>query len=361
MRTPLPLAADRRGRASAGLVGLAVGLALTGCGGGAASGTGEPSRSPSTATADTRPEGPWTMVAWTVSRSDISVEQRMARTILATFTPACPSGPCDLTMAPAGRDGTYREPETPLAAGSTPTTATVDLTWDGAAYAGASGERTTSCTAKGGVVVPDGYRMATAFSLAFVPAAGATPARLHGTIEHTAKGTPAGLTKGCTDFVETEAVGGVRTGSLDPKTAPTGAYGASLTTAITTPKSVAATGSLLWLGTMSASGTGATGTITGLTGSPGPLSLTAGGWSATTPVAPSVCRAVSGATVASGADAQETFEDLHAVALTPDGEPIFTGRWKDRLNPNAAGLKGGCSLTAYEGRLLLVPEGAGQP
>lgn len=132
-----------------------------------------------------------------------------------------------------------------------------------------------------------------------------------------------------------------------------------MTTTAAKPKSVASIGSVLWLGTMSTSGTGSNQTITGLTKQPGPITSSPAGWASTPPVSPNDCRAVSGSTVPKGADAQETFEALHAVALTGDAKPIFAGTWKDRLNPNAAGLKGTCSLTAYEGRLLLVPEGAG--
>ncbi|GAA4114589.1 hypothetical protein GCM10022415_10600 [Knoellia locipacati] len=334
-------------------------VALAGCGGSPAASEDAASASPSARTSDLRPEGRWTLVAWTVKRSDLTVEQRMARTILGVFTPGCPSGPCDLTMAPGGSNGTFREAEAPVAEGSTPTTAAIDLTWDGRAYAGGSPERVTSCLTKEGTTVPEGYVQASSFSLSFVPKQGDAPSRVRGTVVHTAKGTPAGKAKGCTDFVETEAVGGVPTGSLDVKTPLSGRYDASMTTRSATPRSVAAVGSVLWLGAMSTAGTGSTQTITGLTGKPGPLTASSAGWSASPPATPNDCRAVSGTMVPKGADAQEVFDALHAVALTGDGKPIFAGTWKDRLNPNATGLSGACSLTAYEGRLLLVPEGAG--
>lgn len=281
----------------------------------------------------------------------------MARTLLGTFDPACPTGPCDVTLAPTGVNGTFRDTEAPP--GGTPTTSPLKFTWDGKTYAATSAERVVSCMAKGGATVADGYVLTTRLALTFVVPSGRTPARVHGTIEHTTKGTAVSRPKGCTDFVETEAVGGVPTGALDDRTVPNGVYDASISTTATTPKNLAAVGSQLWLGAMTAAGTEAAPTITGLTTSVGALTHTGTGWSAAPPTAATDCRAMSGQPVAKGADGVEVFEDLRAVALTAQAKPIFGGVWRERLNPNTTGLKAACSLAVYEGRLLLVPDGAG--
>ena len=49
----------------------------------------------------------------------------------------------------------------------------------------------------------------------------------------------------------------------------------------------------------------------------------------------------------------------YPVALTKDAKPIYAGSWKLRSNPNAASLKASCGLAVYEGRVCLVPRGAG--
>ena len=71
------------------------------------------------------------------------------------------------------------------------------------------------------------------------------------------------------------------------------------------------------------------------------------------------CSAVGGAPTDKGADGTESFGAVHPVALTKDGAPIFAGTWKLRANPNATGLAAKCGLAVYEGRLYLVPRGAG--
>lgn len=298
-------------------------------------------------------------MTWTVKRSDGPTEQRVARTILASFAPACPSGPCDLTVTPAGANGTYREPQAPPRTGDTPTTEPITLKWNGKAYVGRSKESVVSCTPAQGADVPKGYRTTTTWSLTFVAPGAGRPGRAHGTIVDEVKGNDASRPKGCTDFTETSAFGGVPTGSIDQKTAPTGTYDASMSSTASTPKSLAPVGRVLWLGTMSAAGSAEAPTITGLTKSKGTLTRGTDGWGVTTPTAPSDCRAADGSVASKGADGSESFAALHPVALTKDGAPIFAGTWRLRANPNATGLAADCTLAVYEGRLLLVPHGAG--
>lgn len=358
----VPLAAERKAALLAPFTALVLTAALLSACGGDPPAKASPSVSPSASPSavSTRPEGDWTLVTWTVARSDIKDVQHVAHTLLATFTPSCASGPCDVVMKPAGAEGTYREPETPLLEGDTASTRTLALAWNGKTYSVDEPERKVSCTPVSGKVVADGYSMTRVTSLTFVPANATTPPRVHGTIRQTAKGTSAGLAKGCTNFEETQSVGGVATGSLDPTTPLVGAYGGSFTSTKSTPSALAPVGSLLWLGPMTVSGSGPSAAITGLAASPGPLTVGAEGWSARTPAAAASCRSADGAVTAKGADATETFDKLRAVALTDDGRPIFTGDWRDRINPNAVGLKAECSLAVYEGRLILVPDGAGQ-
>jgi hypothetical protein len=358
----VPEGPERKAALLAPVTALALTTALLSACGGDPPAKASPSVSPSAspAAASTRPEGDWTLVTWTVARSDTKDVQPMAHTLLAAFTPSCASGPCDVAMKPAGAEGTYREPQTPLLEGDTGSSQTVALTWDGKVYTSHEPERKVSCTPVAGKVVPEGYSMTRVTSLTFVPANATTPPRVHGTIKQTAKGTPAGLAKGCTNFEETQSVGGVATGSLDPTTPLVGTYGGSFTSTKSTPAALAPVGSLLWLGPMTVSGSGPSVAITGLAASPGPLAVGAEGWSARTPAAAASCRSADGAVTAKGADATETFDKLRAVALTEDGRPIFTGTWRDRINPNAEGLKAECSLAVYEGRLILVPDGAGR-
>ena len=354
----------RAERGGALLAGVPLVVLLGACGGAPTatdSVSPSPSASPSPSlTSATRPEGPWTLVAWTTERSDTEVEQRLSRVLLVTMSSGCPSGPCELTLSPAGGNGTYREPGLPVREGSMPLTVPFVLAWDGAAYSGALEPRTSSCTTAKGEVVPDGYTTTLAMSFTFVPPAAGTPARVHGTTTEVAKGTAKGKPKGCTDYRETEALGGVPTGSLDATAGPTGEFDATMvTTVATTPKQIAPAGSRLWLGTMKAGGDAAAPTITGLTGSTGPLTAGADGWAASPPTAPMQCGAPDGSPVDGGADGTEVFGALRPVALTEDGAPIFAGTWSLRSNPNATGLKSRCSLATYEGRIYLVPRGAG--
>lgn len=358
--------ADRRWAALGSVAALTIPLA--GCGGTTPAGSAPASssalassmRSPSaSAGSETRPEGPWTIVAWTVKRSDGPTEQRTAGTMLASLDPTCPSGPCDLTVTPAGVDGTYREPQAPAGAGATPSSEPITLTWDGNAYVGRTKERVVSCTPAEGDDVPQGYRARTTWSLTFVPPEDGGPARVHGTVVEEAKGTAGSRPKGCTDFTETRAFGGAPTGSIDPKVAPEGKYDASMSSTASTPKSLAPVGQVLWLGPMTAGGPPGAPTITGLTKSRGALTWQADGWGGTTPTAPSDCLGADGAVTAGGADGSESFTALRPVALTKDGTPIFAGTWRLRANPNDKGLAAECSLAVYEGRLLLVPDGAG--
>ncbi len=344
-------------------MGASLAVVLAACGGGStptdsASPSPSASASPSVGSA-TRPEGPWTLVAWSTKRSDLTVEQRLARVILATMTSDCPSGPCELTMAPAGSKGSFREPEAPRRAGATPATSPFVLAWDGTSYSGGVKDRVGSCTTAKGEVVADGYTTTTTMSFTFVPAAGKAPARVHGTVTHDSKGTAKSRPKGCTDFLETESLGGVPTGSLDPQTAPAGEFEGTMVTTAATPKKLAAVGSSLWLGTITAAGDATAPTITGLTRSTGPLTAGADGWAAAPPSAPTQCTAPDGSGVDKGADGTEAFTGLHPVALTKDGKPIYAGSWRLRANPTATGLKSRCSLAVYEGRIYLVPRGAG--
>ena len=344
---------------------LASGL-LAACGGGGATApvtspeAAASSTAPSPAAGDgTRPEGRWSLVAWTVQRSDFDEAPQMARTILGSFEPACPSGPCDVTLNPAGLDGTFRDPESPARADATPSTKPIAFSWDGTTYRATTAPRTGSCTTASGTSVPDGYTSTNTLALTFVAATDGMPPRVHGTITSENKGTKASRAKGCTDFVETEAVGGVPAGSLPADTSPAGDYEGTLSSTSSTPTKLAPVGTTLTLGGLTAAGDAAAPTLTGVTGTAAPLAAGPPGWSGTTGVGTMDCSAPDG-TGSEGADATEQFTDLHAIALTADAEPVFTGGYRLRQNPNAAGLKASCSLAVWEGRILLVPQGAGR-
>lgn len=316
------------------------------------------SSSPPKVTSAGRPEGNWTLVAWIVKRSDLATPQRTARVMLGSFTPQCAAGACDLVLAPAGANGTYRESEAPVGDGATPSKDSIELRWNGTSYTGTTPTRTSSCTLPGGAVAAGGYTSSATLSLTFVPGSGAAPARVVGVREETAKGTAVGKAKGCTDFVETESVAGVATGSATSPTPVAGTYDASLSTRATTPSSLAAVGAPLWLGQMTLAGVAGSTTITGLLKASAPVSSAGSGWSADA-AGPNDCRAASGTVVAKGADGVEAFSGLRMVALTGKGDPIYAGAWKLTLTPNATGRSGGCPPATYEGRVYLVPHDAG--
>jgi hypothetical protein len=305
-----------------------------------------------------RPEGAWTLVAWTTKRSDISVNQPIARVILGSLTPSCPSGPCNLTLRPGGAGGSYQEPEAPLGVGVKPSTKPVELRWDGHSYVGKAAPRLVSCTPRTGPVVPDGYSTQSEVTLVFVPPSRNTPAGVHGTTTSTNKGTKAGKGKGCTDFVETEAIAGSPSGSIASSTLANATYDASMSSSGSTPKSLAPVGRGYWLGAMAVAGDADAPTITGLTSAVAPLSMVDDGWAGSAPSAPLDCQAIDGSLAKKGADALESFSGLHPLAMTASGAPIYAGVWRLRTNANEVGLKAGCSLTRWEGRLILVPHGS---
>ena len=307
-----------------------------------------------------RPEGAWTLVSWTIKRSDSKVTQPIASVILGTLKPSCPSGPCDLTLTPAGAGGTYREPEAPPAADADPSTKPVELRWEGKSYVGRSAPRVVSCTPQvGGASLAGGYQTKSTLTLTFAPPSGNTPAGVHGTIAVTNTGTKAGKGKGCTDFTEIQAIAGSPSTSVDQVTPLQGTYDASMSATGSTPKSLAPVGRGFWLGPMTASGATAARTLTGLTSSAAPLAMADDGWAGNAPSASTDCQGVDGSVTKKGADGLESFSGIHPVALTEGGTPIFAGVWKLRTNANAVGLKAGCSLTRWEGRLILLPHGAG--
>lgn len=299
------------------------------------------------------------MVTWTTARSDAGADQPQARVVLGTLTPKCPAGPCDITLAPAGAAGTYREPEAPVLDGATKAGEPAEFRWDGAAYVSESPKAKVSCTPKvGAKEIPDGYTESTQTTLTFVPPSGGAPPRLQGQVISTNAGSKASKAKGCTDFVETMALAGSPTGSLDRSAPAPGEYDASMKSAGSTPSSMAPVGSGFWLGPMVVAGTPDAPTITALTSSAAPLSATDGGWAGNAPPAPIGCQDPAGTTTDKGSDGSESFSDVHAVAATKDGASIYVGTWGMRTNPNAVGLKAGCSLTRWGGRLVLVPHGA---
>ena len=308
-----------------------------------------------------RPEGDWTIVKWTVKRSD-SASNPMAEITLGTLTPSCASGPCDLTLAPAGANGTYAESEAPPPVkGTPPSKEAVPLRWDGTSYVGKTGPKVVSCNPTGLVSdsVDDGYATRRTITLTFVPPSGDTAARMHGTIVDTNKGIKTAKAKGCTDYVVTWAVGASPTGSLDAETPLKGKYDASMSSTGSTPKGLAPVGQELWLGPMTAAGGTDALTLTGLAASKAPLTRGQDGLSGQAPAAPVDCRATDGSTIAKGADGRETFSDMHAVALTEEGDPLFAGVWSLSSKPNATGLSSKCSPAQYQGRVILVPHGAG--
>lgn len=290
------------------------------------------------------------MVAWTTKRSDQGSPHPQARIFLGTWTPSCASGPCDTTLAPAGADGSFRDPEAPLAEGSEPTTTPIALTWDGTSYANTSEPRVVSCTTASGSLIPDGYTSTSEMSVRFVAGEGDAKPRVEGTIVSSAVGSAASRAKGCTDFVATEEFVGSPTGSVDSALLPEGEVSASLTS---TGTPVASRGTVLWLGTMTLTA-GSPARITGLTKASGDLVEASGGWGAKA-AGPSACSGTGGAVVDKGADGVEEFTGLKAVALTSSGEPILAGTWTLGLTPNATGTAAKCAATSYAGRVVLVP------
>lgn len=308
-----------------------------------------------------RPEGAWTLVAWTTKRSDTQDNQPIARVILGTLKPSCSSGPPDLTLTPAGSGGTYNEPEAPPAAGEKPSTTPVELRWGGTTYVSRTKPTVNSCTPQvGAAAVPGGYTTQSTLTLSFTPPSGDTPARVHGsnTVKNT--GSKTGKSKGCTDFTETQAVAGSPSGSLERLTPLPGKYDASMTSTGSTPKSLAPVGRGYWLGTMPVVGAPNARSITGISSAAAPLASANDGWAGNAPSAPVDCQGIDNSVTKKGADGLESFSGIHPIALTKSGAPIYAGVWRLRTNANAVGLKAGCSLTRWEGRLILVPQGGSQ-
>lgn len=367
-------AAERRN----GLAALALVVATaSACGGGSAPATSpstsaSPAASSSTPTSappstvaavgnsTQRPEGAWTLVTWPIKRSDTKDFQPIASISNTTITPSCTQGPCDLAFGTAASSDTSNGSGPALTTGAVDSAKLLQFRWDGTSYVASKPAREVSCTAKvGAAEIPKGYTSKSTFKLTFLPPSADGPARLHGTVIETNVGTKAGKGKGCRDFTETSAVSGSSTGSVDAAALPQGAYDASMSSTGSTPKSLAPVGVGFWLGPMTASGTKDAPTITGLTSATAPLATVKEGWDGNAPSAPMDCQAIDGSNTTKGADGLESFSGLHPVAVTKTGDPIFSGTWRLSTNPNEVGLKAGCSLTRWEGRLLLVPHGAG--
>lgn len=298
---------------------------------------------------------------WTVKRSDqASITQPMSRILLTTMTPGCPSGPCDLTMAPAGQAGTYRDPRVPIPAGVTPYKGTYALKWDGSGWVATTPAATSSCTVKTGVIA-SGYTMTSTMRLQFVPASGGVPARVHGTLTAKATGTAQSRKQGCTDFVETEAIGGAATSTVEPATdaaPPLGEYDGTVGTTALSPAELGAAGTPFWLGPMTLGGSASAPTISGLTRTVTGLTRAQGGWTADVASTPFDCQGKNGTTVARGTDATEGFRSLHPIAYTKPGTPILSGTWRLHTNPTASGVAGTCFTSTWEGVITLVPKGA---
>ncbi|MDN5767202.1 MAG: hypothetical protein L0H96_09345 [Humibacillus sp.] len=330
----------------------------------AASASTPTSSSPSTLAAagdsTQRPEGAWTLVTWPIKRSDTKDFQPIANISNMMITPSCTQGPCDLAFSTAESSNTSNGPGPAPTTGAVESAKLLQFHWDGTSYVARKPAREVSCTAKvGAAEIPKGYTSKSTFKLSFLPPSAGGPARVHGTVIETNTGTKAGKGKGCRDFTETSAVSGSSTGSVDAAALPQGAYDASMSSTGSTPKSLAPVGAGFWLGPMTASGTKDALTITGMTSATAPLAPATEGWDGNAPGAPMDCEAIDGSPASKGSDGLESFSGLHPVAVTKSGDPIFSGTWRLRTNPNKVGLKAGCSLTRWEGRLLLVPHGAG--
>jgi hypothetical protein len=203
--------------------------------------------------------------------------------------------------------------------------------------------------------VPDGYESTVTVTLTFVPGGKGQP-RVEGTIVNKSVGRSGARAKGCTDFTETEAVVGSPTGSVSTQAAPSGQFDATLSARSSTPKELAPTGTVWWLGTMN--GAGSTPGLTGIARVAAPLAQDGAAWTGTAPKAPLDCRDAKGTVVAQGADAVESFTGLHPIVETKDGTMVFSGAWGLRSDPNAKGVKQHCGPTVWEGRILLVPHTA---
>ncbi|QXC59745.1 hypothetical protein KSP35_15335 [Aquihabitans sp. G128] len=306
-------------------------------------------------TDEARPEGRWTFVLTTTARSDVSdLDPGVAVVRLATLTPSCDEGPCDVDVAPAGAKGTYL-PEG-VAFRDTPNSDPATYRWDGSAktYTRVSGPRTSSCTNVDGKVVADAYTDTTTTTMEFHPPEADRPATMTGTYVEKVEATEAGLKEGCTAYEETGTAVATPTGSLT-EGAGLDLHGAYIGTEVVTKidaDGAQPPGFIGLLGrfelTRSGKGYDAKGIIgtaalapdgTGFTGRTASVERPC----TTTPETPKAYASV------------EELADLEPVALTEDGDPILAGRWTLSEEATPVGTAAGCASSTNTGYLVLVP------
>jgi len=332
------------------------------CGGSSGGGTASDD-TPSTTSAPElnveRPEGPWTYITAQTARSDIpDAAKGLAGERRLKVTPVCGSGPCDLEVTPNGADGSYLPEGATKKEGSSPSEP-YTVVWNQASstYTSTSEPSTTSCTNAEYKVIPDAYTNSTTTTLTFTPAGNGQLASLTGTYVWTITSTPEGEAQGCTPFVDSGTIVATPTGALDGDATPelVGEYAPTLIVEKEEGVGAITPGFRHQLKNATIGGTDGDYTISLHFNAATSLTRSDAGWSGTSP---ETTVGQSCGEVGEGFTTTETFTDLQPVALTANGDPVLTGKYRLFLNPTEAGVVAGCSLTTREGYLILVPTSA---
>ena len=333
-------------------------LATVGCGGSddESSSTTAPDKAEETSTAAERPEGTWNTVRWSTEREGAALGDAVQS--VATFTPKCDDGPCDIEVTPAGANGTYRPEGYAIADPVTPGEP-YTLTWDESTgtYVDHDEPALESCTTADGKVVQDGYSVERTATYEFEPAKDSKPASVHGTYVEVATGTPTGAPQGCTDYKATWTVAGAPADAFaegGPSFADS--YVITEVVEVTEPVDQRPKG---FRGVIAADAKvtteGDSVLLAGTRSVPAKLTETDGAWFGTATDATSRCSDGEGP---GEYDSTETWTGLRTIALTEQGAPILSGRWDVMETPNATGQANGCTVGSNKGYVILVPTAA---
>lgn len=339
-------------------------LAATACSGGSSDGSKDDTRPTTDAGAgagpnEIRPEGEWTFVRWQVSRTDDpGLVKGSAAVRVATLTPSCKTGACDLAVTPAGRDGSYLPEGTASLADDPPSTAPFRYRWSAkdTTYSSTSKPASSSCTSRDAKAVADAYTSTTKTELTFQPADAKVPALLLGTFTEHVVATAAGKAAGCASYEASWRMAGSPTRAFAKADDIDDLYVVTEVVSKAEPAGGRGPGfrGILFQSVPVTAVIGGH-TIQDAKLSPSTVQLTPGttGWRGTE--TSTISCAGPKEPVPQGASQVETWTDLHAVTQTADSAPILVGRWSVTATPNDTGTAGGCTGYANAGAVTLVP------
>ncbi len=335
-------------------------LLATSCGGNTSdSAKARPSKPVKTTTTvsakEQRPEGRWTFVDTTISRSDVAdYKPGHSSVALEQLTPKCDTAPCDVDVTPAGANGTYLP--SGVAFIDKPSTKPYNYTWNAIAktYTFAGEPSGSSCTNSDGRIVQDAYTKTTSRTLTYRPAAADRPATMAGTYTTKVESTAAGLKDKCTPFTESGTVAATPTGALVGKFTPdlVGAYETTEVVTKVEPANTRTPGFTGSLGEFQIKAPGEGYALKGLIGE-AKLAPDGDGFSGSTPEVEGPCSTTPETPKAF--TRVEKFTDLAAIALTTDGDPILAGKWATSDIPTPVGVASNCTASTNTGYVVLVP------